>query len=87
MNASTYLQAWAALQQAFHQAAPEVELDQLDPQLDLLQQAGLDEGDLDGILEIVEDELGVRMNRSGVEELPTLDGLLAFLSARLGSGR
>jgi hypothetical protein len=87
MNPTTYLQAWAVLEQAFHQAAPEVELDQLDPQLDLLDQAGLDDRDLDSILEIVEDELGVRMNRSGVEEFPTLDGLLAVLSSRLGSDR
>jgi hypothetical protein len=82
MSPTTESRVWAVLQRAFHQVAPEVELDQLDPHRDFLEQSDLDGEDLESVLEIVEDELGVPMTRPELEGLSTLEGIVESLSAR-----
>ncbi len=82
MNISREAQVWAALHQAFSRVAPEVELDQLDPRQDLLEQVELDGGELENILMLIEEELGATITPEDLEELSTLDEIVDSLSSQ-----
>jgi acyl carrier protein len=82
MNPSPEVQVLSTLREAFHQIAPEVDFDRLDPGADLREEADLDSVDLVNLIVLIDAELGVDIPEIDYGEISTLENLTRYLVDR-----
>ena len=73
----------AAIADALHRVAPEADLSQLAPSAPLRESLDLDSFDFLNVLIAIDKALGVAIPESDYGQLATLDGLRAYLRARI----
>lgn len=71
------------VRQALSNIAPEVDLDAIDPAKDLRDQVDIDSVDFLNFVIGLHKELGVDIPDADVSKLVTLDGCLAYLTAKM----
>jgi len=82
MNPSPEAHVLSTLREAFHQIAPEVDFDRLDPRADLREEADLDSVDLVNLIVLIDAELGVDIPETDYGEVSTLENLTRYLVDR-----
>ncbi len=70
-----------------HRIAPEIDLGQLDPAIDLREQVDLDSMDILNLAIAIHGATGVDIPEADYPQMVTIDGAVAYLSARLAPPR
>ncbi len=83
MSGPTESRVRAAVKEAFHQIAPEVDLERVDPGADLREEADLDSVDLVNLVVLLHEALGVDIPETEYDQISTLDGMIRYLAARV----
>jgi acyl carrier protein len=73
----------AVVLRALGNIAPEAELDQIDPAVDLRDQLDLDSMDILNIMIGIHEETGVDIPEADYPQMASLDGCIAYLRSRL----
>ena len=75
--------ARSGLEKAFRRIAPEIDLDTIDPEAELREEADLDSVDAINLIVAIEEELGVDIPEADYDEIVTLEAMLRYVSDRL----
>jgi len=75
------------LQEELNNIAPEVDIAGVDPAADLREIIDIDSMDFLNFISAVHDRLGIDIPEIDYPKLVTLDGAIAYIGAKLGSGK
>jgi acyl carrier protein len=73
----------AVVLSAIHKIAPEIELDQIDPSVDLREQVDLDSMDILNLAIAIHEATRVDIPESDYPHMVTLNGAIAYLGSRV----
>ncbi len=73
----------AAIRDGFRQIAPEVDVDEVDPEADLREEVDLDSVDAINLMVHFHESLGVEIPESDYGKITTLDAMVGYLTGRL----
>ncbi len=71
------------VQHALHRIAPEIDLSQLDPSIDLREQVDLDSMDILNLAIAIHEATAVDIPEADYPHMVTIDGAIAYLRSRL----
>lgn len=74
----------AAVREALHRIAPEVAFDAIDPTAELREEIDLDSVDLLNLTVALHEALGVDIPERDSDQVETLQGLVQYLTSRVG---
>ena len=83
MTETKEARARSGLRKAFRRIAPEIDLDTIDPEAELREEADLDSVDAINLIVAIEEELGVDIPETDYDEIVTLEAMLRYVSDRL----
>lgn len=76
--------ARSGVRKAFRRVAPEIDIDRIDPRLDLREEADLDSVDAINLIVGIHEELGVDIPEGDYDEVATLGDMIRYVAERIG---